>query len=365
MTNIRSLCPDGKKASLKLNTIIKLNADIHIIIDSRLDEIGLKKWRKSHKQTISRFNIYGNYSKTRGVTILVKRNIGVTISNVVKVDDKNTVTFRMATAGGTETDVCAVYAPSDVDSPKFFEAAVDAVNIGNCPNRLIIGDFNTTMNADLDQLNYESDPHHKCREFLTGLEYNEQFLDVFRSKFPDRKSYTWRVNDGRKRGRIDVAMASPNLFPYIKDITHKFHPFEATDHSSILMTLDFDKAEGGPGIFRCKPSLHTNPEYQTIIRDEIRLAIYDCMVSPNVLCEVGKTIIKKRRVLQQELKDMEKDSACHNVINNHKLQLALYLSCEPTIEDLIKNPLTVSKAALHEFILMRLKEATLEYSKRF
>ena len=42
---------------------------------------------------------------------------------------------------------------------------------------------------------------------------------------------------------------------------------------------------------------------------------------------------------------------------------ALFLSCEPTIDELIKRPLTVSKASLHEFILMKLKEVTLDYSK--
>ena len=200
MTNIRSLCPDGKKASLKIQAIIDMNADIHVIVDSRLDKIGLKKWRKTNKQVISKYNIYGNFSKIRGVTILAKRRIGVTIANVNNIDEKSTVTFRMTTAGGTITDVCAVYAPSDVDSPKFFETAVDAVNSGGCPNRLIIGDFNTTMNVELDQLHYDTDPHFKCREFLTGLEYNEQFLDVFRAKFPDKKSYTWRQGDGKKKG---------------------------------------------------------------------------------------------------------------------------------------------------------------------
>ena len=363
MTNIRSLCPEGKKANLKLKTITDISADIHVIVDSRLDQSGLKKWRKSHKQALSKYNIYGNYSKDRGVIILAKRSIGVTISNVVKVDEKNTVTFRMATPAGTKTDVCAVYAPSDVDSPKFFEKAVDAVNKGECPNRLIIGDFNTTMSAKLDQHQYETDPHQKCREFLTGLEYNEQFFDVFRTRFPETKSYTWRTNDGKKRARLDVALASPSLYPHIKEIRHKFHTFEATDHATILMILDFDKAEGGPGIFRCKPSLHTNPEYQTLVRDEIRLAIYDCMVSPDPLIEVGRTIISKRKSLQLEIKDLEKDPEKYADLENHKLQLALFLSCEPTIDDLIKRPLTVSKASLHEFILMRLKEVTLDYSK--
>ena len=108
-----------------------------------------------------------------------------------------------------------------------------------------------------------------------------------------------------KRVRIDVALASTNLYPFIKEIRHKSHIFDITDHSSIIMILDFNKAEGGPGIFRCKPSLHTSLEYQSLVRDEIRLAIYDCMVAPNTLCEVGKTIIAKRQSTQQEIKARE------------------------------------------------------------
>jgi hypothetical protein len=46
-----------------------------------------------------------------------------------------------------------------------------------------------------------------------------------------------------------------------------------------------------------------------------------------------------------------------------ELQLALYLSFEPTIVDLIARPLSSSSATLYEFILMRLKEVTLIFSK--
>jgi hypothetical protein len=75
---------------------------------------------KMSKKLISRFDIFGNFSKDRGVTIIVKKSIGVSISNVEKIDEKNTVLFRLTTSAGTETDICAVYAPSDIDSPKFF-----------------------------------------------------------------------------------------------------------------------------------------------------------------------------------------------------------------------------------------------------
>ena len=109
---------------------------------------------------------------------------------IEKVDEKNTVLFRLTTSSGTEMDVVAVYAPSDIDSPHFFEKAIDSVNNRTCPHRMIIGDFNTTMSIGMDQLNYDTDPHFKCREYLTGLETGEQFHDIFRSIHPGVKAYT-------------------------------------------------------------------------------------------------------------------------------------------------------------------------------
>jgi hypothetical protein len=239
------------------------------------------------------------------------------------------------------------------------------VNKKACPNRLIIGDFNTTMSVGMDQLNYDTDPHYKCREFLTGLDSGEQFHDVFRAMYPDRRSFTWRENDGRKRSRLDVAMASPGLFHSIKDITHKAHPYTVTDHSTILITFDFNNSESGPGIFRCQPSLHTNAEYQVIIRDHIRLAIYDCLLTMDVKCDIELTILKKRQEISKRLKELStaNDPRSRAIFDNLELQLALYLCFEPTIEDLIARPMSISNATLHEFILMRLKQVTLIFSK--
>ena len=73
-----------------------------------------------------------------------------------------------------------------------------------------------------------------------SLEIGEQFHDIFRSIHRDTKSYTWRENDGNKRSRLDIAMASPSLLNHVKEISHKAHPFHATDHSTVKITFDFD-----------------------------------------------------------------------------------------------------------------------------
>ena len=82
---------------------------------------------------------------------------------------------------------------------------------------MIIGDFNTTMSTGMDQLNYDTDPHFKCREYLTGQETGEQFHDIFRSIHPGVKAYTWKESDGNKRSRLDIAMASPSLLNHVKE----------------------------------------------------------------------------------------------------------------------------------------------------
>ena len=88
-------------------------------------------------------------------------------------------------------------------------------------------------------------------------------------------------------------MASPSLFKHVKSVAHKHHPFDATDHATLIMVLDFDKAESGPGIFRCQPSLHANKEYQTMIRDKIRQVLYECVVTQDAKDETDKAVLKK------------------------------------------------------------------------
>ena len=100
-----------------------------------------------------------------------------------------------------------------------------------------------------------------------------------------------------------------------------------------------------------------------MIRDKIRQVLYECMVTQDAKCEIEKAVLKKRQSLSINIKELRKDPSKLKELNNHELQLALYLSCEPTIDELLKRPMSISKATLHEFVLMKRKEATLEFSK--
>ena len=76
-------------------------------------------------------------------------------------------------------------------------------------NQLIIGDYNTNLNKDLDYVNYSKNPHQASREFLHGLKEDSVFINVFR--FLYSLIYWWPKFDGFWTGLKKVGHRGPNL----------------------------------------------------------------------------------------------------------------------------------------------------------
>ena len=60
----------------------------------------------------------------------------------------------------------AVYAPSHKDMPSFWDHVYDEISQNNNENRLILGDFNCTLDHKIDSSGYKTDPHSKSRAVL-------------------------------------------------------------------------------------------------------------------------------------------------------------------------------------------------------
>ena len=133
-------------------------------------------------------------------------------------------------------------------------------------HKLIIGDYNVTINHLMDSKGNLTDPHTKSRDVISHWLLNGYFLDSFRETHPDKLSYTFRTKDFSKRARLDYALASPELMNRITEVKHIANRYEVTDHSTLLLKIDFNKAEGGKGVFRCLPGLHKDVDYQRLIK---------------------------------------------------------------------------------------------------
>ena len=73
-------------------------------------------------------------------------------------------------------DTLAVYAPSK-DNPEFWEKAHTIIETGKSTHRIILGDFNCTLNHLMDQKGYKTDPHPRSRKIINQLLDQELFID--------------------------------------------------------------------------------------------------------------------------------------------------------------------------------------------
>ena len=261
-------------------------------------------------------------------------------------------------------DTLAVYAPSK-DSPDFWEKAHDIINTGNSTHKLILGDFNCTLNHNLDQKGYKTDPHFKSRNIINQLLEQEIFIDSYRYFKPDTKSYTFRTKDCKKRSRLDYGLISPSLAPYLHNVQHIAHHYENTDHSTISLEIDITSSEKGRGTFRCPPNIHNSTDYQILIKNSIKKAIFSSL-------EKTPKIQLQEALFDTRIKLFEEYTSLHTKVPNWNTQarkntleytINLLLSNEPTNEELLQNTLAISKPALLEYILLQMKTDTIAYSK--
>ena len=89
---------------------------------------------------------------------------------------------------GIIINTLAVYGPSHEDDSKYWVKVCKSLE-GDA--RLILGDFNSTLDLDRDTMNYVTDPHSKVRPLLRQWLLNRDFIDVYDELHPGVSSYAW------------------------------------------------------------------------------------------------------------------------------------------------------------------------------
>ena len=87
-----------------------------------------------------------------------------------KAVTSNCLAVQLKSASNQELEIAFIYNPNDeTDKISNLSKALSFGWNGN-KNQLIIGDYNTSLNTELGQVDYSQDPHRGSREFLHGLE---------------------------------------------------------------------------------------------------------------------------------------------------------------------------------------------------
>ena len=258
-----------------------------------------------------------------------------------------------------------VYAPSK-DISSFWNDVYTIHNQTPNPHKIIIGDFNCTLDPQADTMGYKTDPHKKSRTVINNWLTNETLIDTFRYWNPDKKTYTYRTKDTKLRGRIDYCLTTPSLIPHTINIGHTAHNYQNTDHHTTVVDFDFTHTKKGVGIFRCPPNAHKDPIYQTLIKNTIKNAIFNS-IEENPKIKLQMALFDARIKLEEELHSLK-----HKVPNwstkNRQISIETtignLLSLEPTNEELLDEKLTLNKPLLLEYVLGKMQTETITYAKR-
>ena len=234
-----------------------LETDVKILVDTHADENTLGMLRKEYKIDMAKYNIIGNYSRERGVMILIKKSCGYTSSNLKLLDSSDTIQFDLNSPDGMVYNVVAIYTPDGERNAPYW-TTLHGLLTRKHSKQILIGDFNTTLDPILDRCNYSTDNHCKGRQVINSWLKGEEYLDAYRYLYPETKGYSWRWDGNRRsgkdlKGRIDHCLVSPDLIEKVIDVNYQYNT--ASDHASISVEIETDEEVYGKGTFRVLPNI--------------------------------------------------------------------------------------------------------------
>ena len=208
-------------------------------------------------------------SKARGVMLCVKKEFASCIENVLPGEDGRSIVFDVSMNGISVTCI-AIYAPND-DKPDFFRN-LSILLQGRGEHKILIGDFNLTLDVELDRLNTYCN-NNKAKEEVENLMEQYFLKDVWRNQNEGRKEYSWFKRSEResKASRIDIALVSGGLDQRVEYI--QYLSSIKTDHRAIYMVVNCNENERGSGYWKFNSDLLTKKPFLDYMNQELMTSI--------------------------------------------------------------------------------------------
>ena len=248
--------------------------DIICLQDVRLDDSGIQCFSNE----INEFLFFANStsSQSRGVLTLIRKSSPIKVISSWSDNDNNTLILLL---NFNEKDfiVCNLYGPNP-DSPAHFQNLWNEIENFNCNLGILIGDWNISLNHNLDTANYAGIRNPQSRNTVNTYIKDNCMLDAFRYFHGNVSAYTWQRPGGTQCARLDYALTTHNFAPYLTscNIGSKFR----SDHSYIELSFDFSKVQFGKGIWRFDNKLLNDPIYIHQVKKEICFSCLKYMTHP-------------------------------------------------------------------------------------
>ncbi|CAG2207261.1 unnamed protein product [Mytilus edulis] len=142
-------------------------------------------------------------------------------------------------------DIVNVYCPNVVNEKDLFLKKVND-NIPKSDDLILLGDFNQSL-SPLDRVGKHFED--KAFKSLNNLLDSFNIYDVWRARFPTSRVFSWRrvIENKLVQSRIDYIFISKMFTSFVKNVYYKHTAF--TDHSFVVLNIDFSLIERGPGVW--------------------------------------------------------------------------------------------------------------------
>ena len=205
-------------------------------------------------------------SQSRGVATFINNNFEFKINDILS-DNEGNLLILNCNIGDKNITLINIYGPNR-DNPTFYEQLQNKMT--KYENSLFIlgGDFNLILDPQLDCYNYININNPNARNKLLNCMIDNNLIDCWRENNLEAKEYTWFRRNPIKKARLDYFLISETLFTDI-DST-KILPGYRTDHSMILIAIQFGKFKKGVSYWKFNNSLLKDLTFVTQIKETIK-----------------------------------------------------------------------------------------------
>ena len=198
---------EKRKAILEANRSI---ADILILQETHSDQKTEKIWEQEWGgDTI--FN--HGATNSRGIAIFLQKGMKKAITNIYKCEEGRTIIMDLQ-ENGQKITIAAIYAPNQHE-PKYFQKIRNELKERG-ENKIIIGDFNLTLDIERDRKNTYCN-NNKAKEEIEDIMEEYILKDTWRIQNPDKREYSWfKTGEITKASRLDFALISAGIDQKVK-----------------------------------------------------------------------------------------------------------------------------------------------------
>ena len=211
-------------------------------------------------------------SQARGVAIFFTKELPIEIiEDSIFNDPSGNFTVLNFKFENFIITLSCVYGPNN-DDPDFYERVVfnETEKCQDSSDFTIMGgDWNISLSQGLDTFGYTGENNVEAKQCVLQAMESLGLRDVFREFYPDKKRFSWRqFGGGKKKARLDFFLVSAALIPFIghTDII----PGIQSDHSILLLEVDFSKFQRGQGFLKFNNALCKDLEYVELVTEAVR-----------------------------------------------------------------------------------------------